>query len=49
MFSIGPGLYKDTTAMISSNLSGFKPVKTSFIPEDSNWNIPVVDPVDNIS
>ena len=42
---MGPGLYKATKAIISSNLFGFICFKTSLIPVLSNWNIPMVSPV----
>ena len=47
--SRGPGLYKARRATISSNLSAFKFFRTSFIPEDSIWKIPLVKPFERSS
>ena len=44
-----PGLNKAIAAKISSNVDGFKLRKKFLIPLDSNWNIPQVFAVLNIS
>ena len=46
MESIGPGLYKDIPATISSKLSGFNCFMNTLIPALSNWNTPNVFPED---
>ena len=45
---MGPGLYKATSAIISSNLFGFICLIASLIPALSSWNNPVVSPVESI-
>ena len=44
MLLIGPGLYKATNAIMSSNLFGFMFIKASRIPALSSWNKPTVWP-----
>ena len=44
IFSIGPGRYNATTAIISSKRSGFSPFSTSRMPLDSSWNNPTASP-----
>ena len=42
--AIGPGLYRDIPAIISSKQSGFNSFMNDVIPGDSNWNTPAVFP-----
>ena len=42
--AIGPGLYKEIPAMISSKQSGLSSFMKEVIPGDSNWNTPAVFP-----
>ena len=42
--AIGPGLYNDIPAMISSKQSGLSSFMKEVIPADSNWNTPTVFP-----
>ena len=44
MKSIGPGLYSDIPAMMSSSLSGFNIFMNCVIPLDSSWKHPSVLP-----
>src|SRR3989344_4066069 len=39
--SMGPGRYKETMAIMSSNADGFNSFKYLFMPPDSNWKTPV--------
>lgn len=41
IWSIGPGLYSDTPAIMSSRQSGFSSFMNLVIPALSNWNIPI--------
>ena len=47
--SIGPGLYRAITAVISSMLFAFRPTQTPVIPALSSWNTPLVLPAASIS
>ena len=40
----GPGRYSASTAITSSNVSGFRRVSSSRMPLDSSWNTPCVSP-----
>ena len=44
MFSIGPGRYKATSAMMSSKQSGRMPIRALRMPTLSTWNTPTVSP-----
>ena len=49
MFSIGPGRYSETTAMMSSKRSGRSFFSMSRTPAPSTWNTPTVSPRDKRS
>src|SRR6185437_6514245 len=42
MYAIGPGRYRATSAIRSSNSVGFTWRRASRMPDDSNWNTPGV-------